>query len=164
MSGFEIVGIVLGGFPLLVEGLKQLQDFLGDMKFYWTFQTSLEKFIADVDLEQHTYRQISDIILDLVGIHGADRDDLHNTRMTAGDEASIWHRPWLEEKFRQKLTSNAYEIIVRRLQDIDSALKQLCQLALTRTEVCLLLNCVGRITHSVYTDPNFQLIQLSPSR
>lgn len=45
MSGFEIAGVVLGAFPIVMSGLERYRKAFEPLKSWWKFQRTFEVFI-----------------------------------------------------------------------------------------------------------------------
>lgn len=55
MSGFEIVGVVLGGFPLLVSAAEHYGEGFEPLKKWWRFRTDFIDFIDTVDIQKQAF-------------------------------------------------------------------------------------------------------------
>ncbi|KAJ4205896.1 hypothetical protein NW759_014373 [Fusarium solani] len=78
MSGFEIAGIVLGGFPILYEAAKTAKSRYKDLKWWWRFETEFEDFISVVDREFISFSLNQEILLSPLDILNSERDILQN--------------------------------------------------------------------------------------
>jgi len=66
MSGFEVAGLALGAFPLLLEAAKGLQGRYKDAQAWWQYERMLEDFITSLEEEQIKFDQILEILIDLL--------------------------------------------------------------------------------------------------
>ncbi|KAL3301010.1 protein prib [Colletotrichum asianum] len=82
MSGFEIAGLALGAFPLLIEGAKELEGFAKKFEFYWEFRTKFESFIADVNVCR--LQDIAKALNDLRELFPVDKARLLHTQDVEG--------------------------------------------------------------------------------
>jgi hypothetical protein len=49
MSGFEIAGLALGAFPLLLDAAKGLRSRYKDARAWWQYERILEDFITSLE-------------------------------------------------------------------------------------------------------------------
>jgi len=95
MSGFEIAGVALGAFPILLEGAKSLRGVYRDAKAWWEFEREFDDFVAAVEWESIAFSQSLDIMLEsFADLSTEDRDILHNS---PGDCL------WLETRIQAEL-------------------------------------------------------------
>ncbi|KAH0426538.1 hypothetical protein CcaCcLH18_10295 [Colletotrichum camelliae] len=120
MSGFEIAGLALGAFPLLIEGAKELDGLAKKFEFYWEFRTKFESFIADVNGQRISYDLNIAHLLDTLDISTVDQIKLQN-----GTEPTLWHEDHIETELRRKVRHDHYHWLMGRIQDIAKALNDL---------------------------------------
>lgn len=60
MSGFEIVGVIFGVFPLLVSAAEHYEEGFEPLKKWWRFRTDFIEFIDAIDIEKQAF----DLILE----------------------------------------------------------------------------------------------------
>lgn len=64
MSGLEIAGVVLGAFPVVLEGIKYLDANLGRAKYWWKFETEFRDFVAQIEYHQIRFSQNLDLLFE----------------------------------------------------------------------------------------------------
>lgn len=120
MSGFEIAGIVLGGFPLLQEAAQGLRGVFGDVKTWWRFEMEFEVFISSIETEHIKYSLGLEILLSDLDISDEDRERLQNDP-TCG----LWYNPRIKAHLRQRIQDRYYGWFMGQLNDINTALQDL---------------------------------------
>ncbi|KAL2678390.1 hypothetical protein Neosp_009136 [[Neocosmospora] mangrovei] len=123
MSGFEIAGIVLGGFPILYEAAKTAKSRYKDLKWWWRFETEFEDFISVVDREFISFSLNQEILLSPLDILNSERDVLQNDPNTL-----LWHDPRIQAQLRKRLGSRYYPWYMEQLHDINNAISKLLDL------------------------------------
>ncbi|RSL97580.1 hypothetical protein CEP52_010805 [Fusarium oligoseptatum] len=103
MSGFEIAGIVLGGFPILYEAAKTAKSRYQDLKWWWRFETEFEDFISVVDREFISFSLNQEILLSPLDILNNEREILQNDPDTL-----LWHEPRIQAQLRKRLRNRYY--------------------------------------------------------
>lgn len=58
MSGFEIAGIILGAFLLLVNSARYVRTGLENSKSWWLFETTFADFVSKVETQEIAYCQV----------------------------------------------------------------------------------------------------------
>ncbi|KAI8711312.1 hypothetical protein NCS52_01507200 [Fusarium sp. LHS14.1] len=127
MSGFEVAGIVLGGFPILYEAAKTAKSRYRDLKWWWRFETEFEDFISVVDREFISFSLNQEILLSPLDILNSERDILQNDPNTL-----LWHDPRIQAQLRKRLGSRYYPWYMEQLHDINNAISKLLDLLPTR--------------------------------
>jgi hypothetical protein len=120
MSGFEIACEILGVFPILYDGGKDLKGVYRNFRTWWRFDREFEDFISGIDREHIAFSQNLDILLSSLDLSDDDRERLQN-----GVDSRLWHQPHIQQELRRRLQDRYYPWFVRQLTDIDEALKEL---------------------------------------
>ncbi|KAH9235900.1 hypothetical protein K456DRAFT_1737248 [Colletotrichum gloeosporioides 23] len=120
MSGIEVAGLVLGAFPLVLDGLKELETPIKRMKFYWKFQTKFEIFLADVNKERIVYDQNLDLILAFLDLNPHDEH-----AFPGGIPDSFWGEPKIAEDLKRKLKHHHFHEFIAELRKMHGALEGL---------------------------------------
>ena len=104
MSGFEVVGVVLGGFPLLVSALEHWQSGARMLQNWWQFEREYQKSLMDINHQQLIFRQnLEECLLPLVA------DDDQVELLLADPTGPGWSVPEPKEKLEKRLSKPAYE-------------------------------------------------------
>ncbi|RPA83844.1 hypothetical protein BJ508DRAFT_413178 [Ascobolus immersus RN42] len=85
MSGIELAGLVLGGFPLVIEGLRIYRENFENLEQWWEFR---KNFIAFADKVQHQRMLYRDNLKKLLDPIIVDTDELQ--RMISDPDDQLW--------------------------------------------------------------------------
>ncbi|KAI1122045.1 hypothetical protein F5Y10DRAFT_254979 [Nemania abortiva] len=118
MSGFEIAGIVLGAFPIALEGFKGLRSYLQFAQTWWEYEAELDDFIYSLENESMSYSQNLEILLAPLGLS----EDQERALMR-GDLKS-WNDPAFRVELKHRIGDLYYEALAKRLQNIKLALDE----------------------------------------
>ncbi|KAI8944063.1 hypothetical protein F4801DRAFT_267867 [Xylaria longipes] len=118
MSGFEIAGIVLGAFPIALEGFRGLRSYLQFAQIWWKYEAELEDFIYSLENESMSYSQNLEILLAPL-VLSEDRE----RALMRGDLKS-WNDPVFRIELKHRIGDMYYEGLARRLQDIKLVLDE----------------------------------------
>lgn len=120
MSGIEIAGLVLGGFPILLSALQHYRECFEPLEAWWGFRTQFIVFIDDINHQMMLYTENLTRLLDPLIADGNDLKQL--IRDTADPR---WKDKSLDEALRSRLdTEHArYIRIVDRMQEVIVDLK-----------------------------------------
>ena len=119
MSGFEIVGLVLGGLPLAIEATKGLESYLKGIKAAWLFRRHFKEFIRAVTIEEIFFTQNIDLLLAPLDLSDNERQALKDSQTS-----NLWHHPDIVDKIRQH-HKEALPVCTRLLRELDDSLKAL---------------------------------------
>jgi hypothetical protein len=124
MSGFEIAGIVLGAFPLLLNGAQSLSGVFQDARHLLRFEAEFERFLMKIEDAQIAYSQMLDLLLDpLDAISPHDLETLKDN-----PSSSLWQNPCVHAALKDRLQLKYYEWFMVRLRKMNKALQSLYQL------------------------------------
>lgn len=134
MSGFEVVGVVLGALPLIVSAAKKYREGFEPLSKWMRFRKDFTKFIDNVDVEMKMFNATLERFLLSVNI--AD-DELRVLMTDAKNER--WHDADLEKALREKLGSS-YEVYMSTMDTVGELMTELQELlSLKNGQVCLLI-------------------------
>lgn len=121
MSGFEVAGIALAVFPILVDGLVRFVDGVQTIK-HWRRYRARHQECADIMGTQGVYYQdtLEQLLTDIV----QSEDEI--TELMAQPKGAIWKRPEYEEKLRQRL-GRSYEVYLHTSNKMVKALCTMCE-------------------------------------
>ncbi|KAK7417459.1 hypothetical protein QQX98_004579 [Neonectria punicea] len=120
MSGFEIAGLALGAFPLLLGSAKKARGFFEGTKMWWRFETEFDDFVSAVEREYIAFSQIIEILLAPLDISDADQERLLND-----PDTTLWHQPDIQAELRRRIQSRYHEWFMTQLNDIINAVTEL---------------------------------------
>ncbi|CAP70241.1 uncharacterized protein PODANS_3_3260 [Podospora anserina S mat+] len=98
MSGLEVAGVVLGTFPLIIDGGKLVRGYLQMTKFWWKFSSQFPDFISAVEDELIAFRQNVELLLRPLALDAATESDLLNNAHSRG-----WHDSKLRSMLKARL-------------------------------------------------------------
>ncbi|KAF4443220.1 hypothetical protein F53441_11529 [Fusarium austroafricanum] len=130
MSGFEIVGVVLGVLPLIQETAKGLHGVFSDAQTWWQFEREFETFIATLETEHIKFSQNLEILLAELDISDEDRDKLQND-----STCTLWYSAHVQAQLQQRIQKQYYSWFMRQMHDMNTALNSLHEI-LRQGKVC----------------------------
>lgn len=127
MSGFEIAGLVLGAFPILLKSLEHYREGFEPLEEWWNFRTH---FIAFVDDIRHQMMRYNENLVRLLDPIIADTDELASLLRDSSLADARWHDGTFEGPLKQRLASECDRFlrILRRMQEVMEDLGKLLQI------------------------------------
>lgn len=122
MSGFEIAGIVLGGLPLLNEGVKAAKSYFEELGRWWEFRTDFEAFVRAIEFEEVIYGQNLDMLLRAIELSDKEYWSLRNSHTS-----NLWHHPDIMSKLRLHL-GEALPLFITMLKELNRDIDELWKL------------------------------------
>lgn len=120
MSGLEIVGVVLGAFPLILEGAKGLRSHLEMSKSWWNFRTEYSTFVSIIEGEAIAYSQNLEFLLSPLDL---DQDQLRG--LQEDPKSPQWHDSGVQKKLRDRIKNQYFNWFMRQLFDMNESLDEL---------------------------------------
>ncbi|KAI0419139.1 hypothetical protein F5X98DRAFT_335315 [Xylaria grammica] len=120
MSGFEVAGILLGAFPLIISGLERWRDVAQVGNFYWRIRKEYSKCRSDVQFYEIWYkRNLKELLLPIMDV-----DDVNNLVKDPGGKE--WCSKILEARLEQRLQESygLYMQIIREMNETALELKK----------------------------------------
>lgn len=121
MTGFEVAGIALAVFPILVDGLVRFVDGVQTIKHWRRYRIRLQEY-AEIMETQGVYYQ--DTLEELLTGIVQSEDEI--TDLMAQPRGAIWKKPEYEEKLRQRL-GRSHEVYLRTSDKMVNALYAMCE-------------------------------------
>ena len=124
MSGVEIAGLVLGGFPILLNCLDYYQRGFEPLEEWWNFRS---QFIAFVDGMSHQMMKYHQNLIELLDPIVADSESLRQLIDNPNDPR--WRDGSLALELEKRLASEhpRFLRIIDRMQEVIHDLKKLLQ-------------------------------------
>ncbi|KAH8650455.1 hypothetical protein BGZ61DRAFT_487850 [Ilyonectria robusta] len=119
MSGFEIVGVVLGGLPLAIDAARGLESYLKGIKAAWLFRRHFKEFIRAITLEEIFFIQNLDLLLTPLDLSDRERQSLKDSQTS-----NFWHHPDIVNKIRQH-HKYSLPVCIQFLRELDDSLNDL---------------------------------------
>jgi hypothetical protein len=125
MTGVEIVGFVLGGFPILLNCLDYYREGFEPLEEWWNFRTHFISFVDDIRHQMMRYNENMIRLLDPII---SDSDSL--TALVRNAKDPRWTDGSLCEALEQRLASEHERFlrIVERMENVVEYLKKLLQI------------------------------------
>jgi hypothetical protein len=125
MSGIEIAGLVLGGFPILLNCLDYYREGFEPLEEWWNFRTHFIAFVDDIRHQMMRYNENMARLLDPII---ADNDSLTTLVRDAHDPR--WTDGSLDALLEQRLASEygRFVRVVMRMEEVVGDLKKLLQI------------------------------------
>lgn len=120
MSGFEIAGLVLGALPIICSAAKQLKPVFENATWWWTFDTSFEIFIADIERQEIAYRQVLKRLVAPLDISDNEYQSLIND-----PGALLWRESHVREGLQERLQGEEYRWFMNNMEDLKTAVLKL---------------------------------------
>lgn len=98
MSGIEVAGLVLGGFPLLISAAENYKKGFEPLVKWKRFRTEFIQFIDAVDIQKQLFNLTIECLLRSAGV---EEDELQLFMEDASYEG--WRRPILVQRLRLRL-------------------------------------------------------------
>ncbi|KAM0342386.1 hypothetical protein ACHAPU_009573 [Fusarium lateritium] len=122
MSGFEIAGAVLGGLPLLIEGVKAAQFYFQGLDRWWEFRRDFEAFSRAMEFEEVIFVQNLDILLTPLELSDNEYRSLRHSQTS-----NLWHHEDVVSKPRLHL-GEALPHFTKMLTELNRDLNELYKL------------------------------------
>lgn len=120
MSGIEIAGIVLGGFPILIEATKPLARYFQGAERWWHFKTRFMTLISTLEDESIAYSQNLELLLTPV-----DLDPEVKTNLQEDPKSDLWHDPEVQAKLKARIKNQYMPWFQRQLREMRETLDEL---------------------------------------
>ncbi|KAF9874982.1 hypothetical protein CkaCkLH20_07676 [Colletotrichum karsti] len=115
MSGFEVVGVVLGLLPILGKAVKYAEP----LKFHWAFRDRLPKLLASIEDDMMDFRQNIEFLLGPLGLD----PEVEASLMNDPDTSQNWNDPHVLSLLRYRFGHDQakfdwFDRKIRRLRQI----------------------------------------------
>lgn len=98
MSGFEVIGVVLGGFPLVIKAAHDYREGFEPILKWMKFKNEFRIFINNVDVEKQMFDAVVDRLLRYTDLPRERKQDL-----LMGKEPEGWRSTEVQNALRQRL-------------------------------------------------------------
>jgi hypothetical protein len=118
MSGFEIVGVVLGVLPLVIAALEHYEDSVRVIHRYYYYKKEIRRLVLIIRTEQVELKNTCEQLLtDIVPVQQIE-ELLKDPRSTS------WESPEVTRRLKARLR-DSYEVYMERLKQMNAALEEL---------------------------------------
>lgn len=114
MSGIEVAGLVLGGFPLLISVLEHYRQGWETLEDWFEIKTQYKKSRQDIDTQQAIFEDNLERLLGTLV-----RNDDHLKALLAEPGGDQWRDVALDEGLRARLP-RSYDVYLRTVSEINS--------------------------------------------
>lgn len=126
MSGFEIAGLVLGGFPIVLKCLEEYRRVLEPIDEWWHFNVRFNGFVNDIRHQLLLYHTNIAQLLDPIV---PSNDDFLQLASNLNDPR--WKDGSLDRALRRRLGSEV-DRVMRHIQRIHCSIEEVKSLLLIR--------------------------------
>ncbi|KUI68153.1 hypothetical protein VM1G_11585 [Cytospora mali] len=123
MSGIEIVGLVLGIFPMLVNTSIDIRDVFRDVKTWWFFETEFQGFISTVQTEFIKYSMNLNILLGNLNI-----SEDAKVKLQHDPDCKLWNAPQIQAEIKRRIHQEYWHWFLNHMNDIKGSLAELRKL------------------------------------
>ena len=110
MSGFEVVGVVLGALPLLITGLEHYAEGIHTIKNMWDYEAVVSHLVSEFMLSEGIFRHsCQELLVPIL-------PDIEAARLLEGGSPD-WENPGLNKRLREHLGPD-YEIYTRAVRHL----------------------------------------------
>ena len=121
MSGFEVAGLVLGAFPIVISALKSYEEVARRMGFWFEIRSEYQKCYRELRFHRVTFtRNLKQLLLPL----GADEEEVKRLLASPGIES--WKGSPVADALESRL-HDSYCLYLEIIEDMSHALDQLNQ-------------------------------------
>ncbi|KAM0424424.1 hypothetical protein ACHAPT_010345 [Fusarium lateritium] len=150
MSGFEIAGVVLGGFPILIEAARPLSQYFQGAERWWHFRRDFMTLISTIEDESIAYSQNLELLLTPVDV-----DPEVKATLQEEPESKLWHDPAIQAKLKNRIKSQYMSWFGRQLLEMRETLRELYGM--------LPINQDGKVDFPKATTVDYELFRLKQS-
>ncbi|KAK4193991.1 hypothetical protein QBC40DRAFT_189235 [Triangularia verruculosa] len=110
MSGIEVVGLVLGAFPLIIEGGKLLRSYLEKTEFWLKFASRFPAMVASIEDEMVLFRQNLELVLRPLAL-----DTDTEAKLLDDSRLTEWEDPILQSLLRSRIGHDKFPWFMEKL-------------------------------------------------
>ncbi|KAK1655850.1 hypothetical protein BDP81DRAFT_456670 [Colletotrichum phormii] len=123
MSEVEILGIILGVFPITCDATKDLSTVFGRTQAWWQFETSFENLISAVATQEIAYTQMLERLIGPLEITNEEYESL-----LRDPGSNLWHAAHVREQLQKRLPQHKYKWFMDNLFNLNMAIADLQKL------------------------------------
>ncbi|KAF3804198.1 hypothetical protein GCG54_00000548 [Colletotrichum gloeosporioides] len=119
MAGLEVVGVVLGAIPLLIEAGKQAER----LEFYWMFRDKFPPLLRSIHDQMMAYRQNIKFLLGPLNLDL----DLTASLVDFPERSGMWRNPKFRQVLYGRFGNDEYELnwLIQRTERINEIIQDL---------------------------------------
>ena len=115
MSGFEIVGVILGSLPLVIEGCKIASPYLERTAFWFKFRTSFPDMLKDLEEALYQSRQNVKWLLAPLSLDG---QTLEHILKDVAPANGSWCDPEFQGRLRERLGHSDFVFLLSKFERV----------------------------------------------
>jgi hypothetical protein len=127
MSGVEIVGFLLGGFPLLISAAEHYKEGFEPLVKWYRFRDDFVQFIDAVAMQKLLFDQTLERFL-----ISADVPDEELHKFMSNPKYQGWHQTQLSGLLKKRL-GPAYEVLMSTIKTMNRLLVELQEMLMVKT-------------------------------
>jgi len=120
MSGFEVVGVVLGSLPLIISALEHYAEGIATAKRFWRYKAGMKSLILQINTERGIF--INTLEQLLTGIVRNDR----MADLLSKPGGDTWRDSEVDPKLKERLRG-AHSIYIDNVRGMEASLKQMME-------------------------------------
>ncbi|KAK6819649.1 hypothetical protein PG987_016132 [Apiospora arundinis] len=119
MSGIEVAGLVLGAFPIALEGLKIFRSHLASLETWWEYEAEFEDFIWAVENESISFVQNMQLLMNRANLEDENCVDFLEPN------SAIWATADFQMALKHQIGDQFIDWFLTRLQHMRKALSEI---------------------------------------
>jgi len=119
MSGFEIIGVVLGGLPLVIKAAEDYKKGLEPLAKWRKYKFEFRRFVNDVDIEKQGFDALVDRLLQYTDLSTEQKQML-----LIGQDLDGWCHTEVDTALRRRL-GDSYDACMYLLESMKGDLLRL---------------------------------------
>ena len=139
MSGFEIIGVVLGGLPLVIKAAEDYKKGLEPLVKWRKYKFEFRRFVNDVDIEKQGFDALVDRLLQYTDLSTEQKQ-----KLLTGQYQDGWCHAEVDTALRRRL-GNSYDACMYLLESMNADLLRL------QAMLSLKDGTVGQKCHKIIT-------------
>jgi hypothetical protein len=142
MSGFEIVGVILGGLPIVFKIATDYKKGFEPFSKWRNYQAEFRGFVHDVDIERQMFAGLIDRLLQYTDLSNEQKE-----KLLQGNDADGWCRDGVDRALRNRL-GDSYDSCRYLLEEMNNDLVALqAMLCLKDGSVSVMKVEIGKVEH-----------------
>ncbi|KAI9853577.1 MAG: hypothetical protein M1813_002057 [Trichoglossum hirsutum] len=119
VTGCEVAGLVLAGFPIVIAYLKHYQEGFSTLQDWWKFRTEFVAFRHEISCQSLLFVENLEHLLSPIVDSDVEMDGLVNN-----PNSPLWHDPDMEQRLQKRLPKS-YETYRDTIDDIQRTMDEL---------------------------------------
>ena len=117
MSGFEVIGVILGLLPLIISAVENYPEVTDSFNHARKYRIALKKIKQDLDVESMIFSNTLEYVLD-----GLIPPDVFDQLLT-GSSTKAWKKISENNQFKERL-GRSYTVFMDTVNDMNTSIQQ----------------------------------------